>query len=129
MKDKLAMFAVLLCGLFSMAGAVSAHHGGSAYDPKVVLTLKGKVTSFKFINPHVQLYFDVTDDKGNVVSWSCESPDDPAMLDRQGWNRNIIQPGDIVTVVGRPAKGGAKVLSMQKVILADGRELDNKILN
>jgi hypothetical protein len=71
----------------------------------------------------------VTDDQGNVTHWSCESPDDPAMLSRQGWTRNILAPGDHVTIIGRPAKSGAKVMSLQKVVLADGRELTNKIVN
>lgn len=106
-----------------------AHHGGAAYDRSTTLMLKATVTDFKFINPHVQIYFDVTDDKGNVVHWSSESPEDPGMLSRQGWSRTIIKSGDKITVVGHPAKSGAKVLSLEKVILADGTELENKILN
>jgi hypothetical protein len=92
------------------------------------LTLNGTVTDFKYINPHAQIYFDVTDDKGNVAHWNCETID-PAMLSRQGWTRNVIKPGDKVTIVGRPAKSGAKVMVLQKLLLSDGKELDAKYLN
>jgi hypothetical protein len=129
MKNKLAAGLTLLCVFLLIGTSAFAHHGGAAYDRSKVTTLKGKVTDFKFINPHVLLYLDVTDDKGNVAHWACESPDDPAMLERQGWTHSLIKVGDELTVVGFPAKSGTTVMSLQKVILADGRELSNKILD
>jgi len=43
-----------------------AHHGTAAFDTKNVVTVKGTMTDFRFINPHVQLYFDAKNDKGEV---------------------------------------------------------------
>ena len=42
-----------------------AHHGNAEYENKVI-RLKGTVTAWKWINPHVLLKVDVKDDKGNV---------------------------------------------------------------
>lgn len=126
--------AVLMAALAVLAilGAclpASAHHGGAAYDHTKMITVKGTITDFKFINPHVQIYFDSTDDKGNVTRWACESPDDPAMLSRQGWTRHSLNIGDKITIVGYPAKSGANVMSMRQITLASGQVLTNLILN
>jgi hypothetical protein len=113
----LALLAALSCG------PVWAHHGGAAYDRSKPVTLKATVKEFRFINPHVQIYFDAADDKGNVSSWAGEFPWDPGMLSRYGWSRNSIKAGDLVTIIGHQAKSGAPVISVSKVILADGKEM------
>ena len=47
--------------------ALAAHHGTNiSYDRYKTFTAKAVVTEFKYVNPHVQLFFDVTDDKGKV---------------------------------------------------------------
>lgn len=104
------------------SGEAFAHHGGAEYDMKTTITVEGTVTDFRFINPHVQILFDTKDEKGNVVHWSCEGPD-PAMLVRVGWTRETMKPGDHVTFIAHPAKSGAKVIMLQKLTLADGREM------
>jgi len=63
----------LVAGLLIVSGPAFAHHGGAVYDTKNPITLKGIVTDFEFVNPHVQIYFDVKEDKGNVVHWVCET--------------------------------------------------------
>jgi hypothetical protein len=115
------------CFLLSMAvlmwaGNAFAHHGGAEWDAKATTTVQGTITDFRFINPHVQIFFDSKDEKGNLVHWSCEAAD-PAMLVRDGWTRLTLKPGDLVTFVGHPAKSGAKMIELQKLTLSDGREL------
>jgi hypothetical protein len=127
MQRKFVTFSFAIVALAVACVPAFAHHGGAAYDSKTTLTLKGTITEFRYINPHAQIYFDVKDDQGNVVHWNCETID-PAMLSRQGWARDVIKPGDVVTIVGRPAKSGAKVMVLQKMILANGKEMDAKYL-
>ena len=117
-------FLALVCAL-SFSGIALAHHGGAAWDRTVTLNLQGTVTEYRFVNPHVQIYFDAKDDKGNIVHWSCESAD-PAMLVRQGWTRETLKPGDRVTFVGHQAKSGVKIMVLQKLILANGQEIEAK---
>ncbi len=111
--------------VLSVCGTMFAHHGGAAWDMKTTLTLQGTVHEYRYVNPHVQIYFDVTDDKGQTVRWSVESAD-PAMLQRQGWSHETVKMGDRVTIVGHPAKTGVKIMVLDKLILANGQELEGK---
>jgi uncharacterized protein DUF6152 len=115
---------VLLC-----CAPGSAHHGNSAYDETVRVTIKGTVTEFVWTNPHSQVYLNVTDKSGKVVNWAVET-NSPAILTRAGWTRRSIKYGDQITVILCPAKNGAPVAYMgsgdpgTKVIFADGHALD-----
>ena len=63
----------MILGVLIVSSPLMAHRGtGVSYDMKKVIALKGVVTRFAFANPHSQLYFDVTDDKGNVAHWAAE---------------------------------------------------------
>ena len=124
MRRGAILFLGLVCALSPLAMAF-AHHGGAAWDRAVTLNLAGTVTQFLFVNPHVQIFFDAKDDKGNVVHWSCESAD-IANLIRQGWKRDTLKPGDHATFVGFQAKNKAKIMVLEKLVLADGKELQAK---
>ena len=119
---KQSCFAVL-AGVIAMVVPVYAHHGtGVSYDASHPVTMKGVVTEFHYANPHPQLYFDVTDDKGHVEHWVAETTN-PAMLNRVGWSNETLTPGDQVTLFVNPNRVGAKVTFLEKVQLADGKEL------
>jgi hypothetical protein len=122
MKTKAAI--VLTIAVLSTCLPILAHHGNAAFDLTQFVTLKATVTEFVWSNPHSQIYFDVTNDKGQVTHWSCETVQ-PALLHRAGWTRESLKPGDQVTIVAHPSKSGAPVayLSGGKIILADGKEL------
>jgi len=109
--------------LFMFSIPAMAHHGATPYDSSKLLTLKGTVSDFQFINPHVELFVDVTNDKGKIETWSGEA-NSPNVLSRHGWSKDIIKKGDQITVIGNRGKNGSKTLRLQKVILSDGRELD-----
>ena len=71
MKKSVLVLAVLAS--FLMGTSLFAHHGtGTSYDMHKVIVVKGVVTKFVMSNPHSQMYFDVTDDKGVVTHWSAE---------------------------------------------------------
>jgi hypothetical protein len=108
--------------------AAFSHHGASAYDRTNRITLKATVTEFKWTNPHVYILFDAPDQKGNMDHWSCESIN-PGMLSKQGWSRRTLNAGDKVTIIGFPAKTGSKVMLLEKLILADGKELAPTLLD
>lgn len=114
---------VLLAILLSHAEPIFAHHGtGIEYDAEHPLTLKGTVTEFVWANPHVQIYFDVRDAKGNVVHWASETLS-PGKLVRGGWTRDVIKAGDVITVSIDPSKKGTPVGFLRNVVLADGKVL------
>jgi hypothetical protein len=121
-KCRSALFAAL-AGVSMMAGPVFAHHGTAAYETTKLTTVKGTATEFKFINPHVEITVEVKDDKGKIEKWLGEA-NSPNVLSRHGWSKEIIKPGDQITVIGYRAKNGSYTLRLQKVLLADGQELD-----
>ena len=79
MKNKLAVLAVVV-GLFMVSVSMFAHHSAAIYDREHPVTLQGTATNLAFINPHVQVHFEVKDENGNVVKWVAGS--DPPMSAR-----------------------------------------------
>jgi len=115
--------ALLVPALLLSAVPLFAHHSFAAeYDSGKPITLKGKVTQFEWVNPHSWLHIDVTDDKGNTVTWTAETAP-PNGLYRQGWRRNSIKVGDEVTIEGFAAKDESHTMSARSVQTADGRRL------
>jgi hypothetical protein len=109
-----------ICLIFS--GAVLAHHGTANYDMTKLVTIKGTVTDFQFINPHVEIFIDVKDDKGNVQKWQAET-NSPNLLHRAGWTKDSLKRGDVITASGNRAKDGSNLMRLDKVVLSDGKEL------
>lgn len=115
-------FLALTLGL--MIGSVAfAHHGTASYDTTKSVSAKGAVTAFDFVNPHVEVYLDAKDARGNVEKWQGELTS-PNHLARAGWHKDTIKPGETITISGFPSKSGARVIWIQKVLLADGTQLD-----
>jgi len=123
MKTRVFASLFFVAGLMFASAPVPAHHGTSAYDTTNLTTVKGSVSDFQFNNPHVILSVEATDEKGKTETWICEA-NSPNVLTRHGWSRDIIKKGDPITVMGNRPKNGAKTLRLQKVVLANGQELD-----
>jgi hypothetical protein len=87
-----------------------------------LVTVKGTVTDFQFINPHTLILFDVKNDKGVIEHWQAEATS-PNHLVRAGWSKDIIKAGDQITISGFRAKNGSTVLRFQKMVLANGQEI------
>ena len=126
-KSKRARFLELIVGLSVLCVPAFAHHGGSEYDQDHPVTLKGSVTEFDWNNPHCQIFVDVKDDKGKVVSWSIETFA-PAVMKRAGWSRETLHAGDEVTITVVPSKRGNPVGMVRKVVLPNGKELTGGVL-
>jgi hypothetical protein len=110
-----------LCSFFFVSISTMAHHGtGGIYNMEKSITLKGTVTMFKFVNPHVLLYFDVPE-KGAKVNWLGEGPSVNNWT-RAGWNRNSVKAGDQVTVTLFPARSGRPEGVVHKIVTANGKE-------
>jgi len=116
---RLPCFAAMLA---VMGAAVSAHHSDAAYDTRSIVLKSATMTSVVWANPHTLLTFTVKDTSGGLTTWTAESGS-PSALTRMGWNRNSVRAGDALTIELFPARNGAKVGRLAKVILPDGREL------
>jgi Family of unknown function (DUF6152) len=126
MKSKLMPLS-LLAGLLAVCGPMLAHHGSAAYENSVAVLKGATVTKFVWANPHSFVMFDVKDEKGNVVHWAAETGSSSA-VSLMGWNRNSLQPGDVVTVYIWAAKSGSPVGRLNKVVFPDGKTLRDSVL-
>jgi uncharacterized protein DUF6152 len=122
MRAKIFVLIIGAAAFLIVSGATSAHHGTAAYDTKNVVTVKGTMTDFRFINPHVQLYFDVKNDKGEVEKWQAELTA-PNKLSRAGWDKYTLKPGDSITASGYIAKNDPHTMWINKLIGPDGEAL------
>ena len=74
-----------------------AHHSHANYEAIAWIDLKGTVKEVQWLNPHVWVYIDVQDDKGQTRLWSLEGGS-PAALTRGGWKKDSVKVGDTINV-------------------------------
>jgi len=123
MKIKLIMTFTLVTGLLTVCTSMFAHHGNAAYDDSKVVVLKNAtVTKVNWANPHVLVFFDAKDDKGNVAHWIVEAGS-PSADAPQGWTNTTLEPGDVITAYLYHAKTGRPVGRMGQLVLANGKVL------
>jgi hypothetical protein len=120
-NSRVSIFA-LCVGLLALAPLAFAHHGTANYDTGKQITVKGTVTGFEFVNPHVQIFWDAKDDAGAAQKWQGELTS-PNRLSRVGWSKSTLKAGDSITITGYPTKSGSHEIWIQKVVTGDGQEL------
>jgi hypothetical protein len=119
---KLARLCAMVANLLLTHGIVLAHHAYTAeFDTTKPVKLTGVVTKLEWSNPHIWIYLDVKDDKGNAANWGF-SASPPGMLARRGITKNSLKIGDVLTISGHRAKDGSNNASGNIVTMADGRE-------
>jgi Family of unknown function (DUF6152) len=122
MRIKILALTIVSAFLLAASSAAFAHHGTAAYDTSKIVTVKATMTEFRFINPHVQLFFDVKNDKGEVEKWQAELTA-PNKLTRAGWDKHTLKPGDLITASGYVSKNDPHTMWINKLIGPDGEAL------
>jgi hypothetical protein len=115
--------AILVTGLLAAVAPLLAHHSFAAeYDSNNAITLQGTITKVEWMNPHIWVYLDSKDQNGGTTRWQCEGGA-PNSLVRQGWTRNSLKTGDVVTIEGFRAKDGTNTCNSRSVKLPDGKSV------
>ena len=106
MKGPLLSVPLAVLVTLVMAGPACAHHSNIGYDREHPITLTGVVTKYVFTAPHTKISFDVKGKNGVVTNWTIEAGP-PHKMYKDGWTRDSLKPGDIITVTGGPSKNGS----------------------
>ena len=120
MKVLLAPVLVILA-LVSAAVPLSAHHSWPV-DTSRLVTVTGTVMDFAWENPHPMITLEVRTQDGKLEKWSVGGPAINRM-GANGWTKTTVKPGDVITGIGYQFSNGQKIVRLERVVLADGREL------
>ena len=118
MKTLLGVVAVALA-LVSVP--LSAHHSWPISRAQLV-TVKGTVTEFMWGNPHPMITLEVRTDDGKTEKWLVGGPA-VTRMEANGWTRTTVKPGDVITGIGYQFTDGQKIIRLERVVLADGKEM------
>jgi len=108
MKRKLLVVLAAIESLALFSSVAMAHHGVAGYDMSKTVTLHGTVTKFDWSNPHVVVYVDAKNEKGETQNWTIEFAA-PIHMVRAGWNKNVMKAGDDIVIDTHPSRNGAPV--------------------
>lgn len=124
----------------------AAHHSFAAeFDSTREIRATGAVSDVEWQNPHAWIHLSVSElcertaaPRGSDApeeEWACRTPTtdegtawgfelgSPNGLMRQGWSRNSLQEGDVVTISGTRARDGSTNSNARTVTTADGTRL------
>lgn len=111
----------LVTALAASAATVSAHHSWPVNMSQLV-TVKGTVMEFAWENPHPMITLEVRTDDGKTEKWLVGGPAINRM-EANGWNKATIKVGDVITGTGYQFSDGQKIIRLERVVLADGKEM------
>ena len=102
---KLKTFGLAVASVLALAIPASAHHSHANYEAIKWTDISGKVSEVQWLNPHVWVYLDTKNAKGEMEQWALEGGS-PAALTRGGWKKDTVKVGDTINVKCHIAKDG-----------------------
>ena len=121
MKSFYAPASFLVLALASAVLPLSAHHSWPVNNDRLV-TVKGKVVDVMWANPHPMFTIEAQSSDGRTEKWEIGGPALNRM-EANGWTKTTVKPGDVITGIGYQFSDGQKIVRLERVVLADGKEL------
>ena len=121
MITRLQIVALGAVGILAAASPLFAHHSWPV-DTSREITVRGTVTGYTWANPHVMIDLDVREDNGKIAKWDVGGPSTTRMAGN-GWDKSTLKMGDVITAIGYRFTDGSNVLRLQKIVMANGKEL------
>jgi hypothetical protein len=113
--------ALVVLALIFPAMPLSAHHSWPVSYDRLV-TVKGTVLDFVWANPHPMITLEVQANDGRKEKWQIGGPAINRM-EANGWTKTTLKQGDVITGIGYQFADGEKIVRLERVVLADGKEL------
>ena len=110
--------------LLAVAAPMLAHHSVSAeFDTAKPITFTGTIKQVDWMNPHIYTHVEAKDADGKLVVYRVEGAA-PNGLFRQGWRKDSLKQGDVVTVSGIRAKSPTSLnIGVATITTSDGRRI------
>lgn len=118
---KLRVLAFVILTLLCAVVPLSAHHSWPVSYDRLV-TVKGTVIEVMWANPHPMFILGVQGNDGVMEKWQIGGPA-IIRMEANGWTRTTVKAGDVITGIGYQFADGQKVVRLERVILADGKQL------
>jgi Family of unknown function (DUF6152) len=125
MKNDIAyMSKLVLCAALGLATSAQAHHSVAAeFDQSKPVTFKGTVSKVMWMNPHIYTHVEVKAADGATLIYRIEGGP-PNSLFRQGWRKDTLKVGDMISVTGWRAKNPESMnVGQATITTADGRRV------
>jgi len=110
-----------------VCSSVQAHHSNAASYIDEIITVEGTVDQYLFRNPHVVVYFNVTNEVGETVRWMSEGAAATG-LRLAGWNEDTLLKGDLIRITGKAGRNNKPMISLSdvsKIDPATGAQISN----
>ena len=122
MKRNLFAAAVLAAAVLFISMTGFAHHSVSAEfdNDKPIEFTGGVVKVIEWTNPHIYTQVEVKDASGKVITYRIEGGA-PNSLFRNGWRKDSIKPGTVVSFKGRRAKNPESFNCNGQMTLPNGK--------
>ena len=117
----LSVPASIVLALVSAVMPLAAHHSWPVNNDRL-MTVKGKVIEFMWANPHPMMTLEVQASDGRTEKWQMGGPALNRM-EANGWTKTTVKAGDVITGIGYQFSDGQKIVRLERVVLADGKEL------
>ena len=112
---------VLRIGIWFLGFGISllGHHSDAAFDPRQLITIEGRVTSFAWQNPHIHITLQVSG-PGGTTTWDIEG-NPPGRIRGRGL-KDALKLGDRVRMTVYRARNGSLLFARgHELTLPDGR--------
>jgi hypothetical protein len=123
MINRFARWGVLALLAFVGPQTGLAHHAASGlYDRAGSITVRGRIDSLVWRNPHVRFTLLVPQDDGSRETWQIEAGSVNS-LERMGVTQDVLTPGGNIEVSGLPGRDGQAIAYARSIVSASGEEV------
>ena len=108
----------VLAVVIAMGVPATAHHSNPLYfDLSKSITLEGEVLRVEWINPHVLLFLQSKNEKGELDTWILHGSSLGNALRQVGSMKERLKPGALVSARGWPPRNPLFLNDVQAVFL------------